>query len=175
MAAQQSIPPAVPEPNAATAEGFTRAIVELVIKATVVGAVSAAAEAVIAAMVAESPRQHFRGLPVRLDQETMRRRTDPRACGVDGSRREAGEDGERESSHGFTDVSANGERVARKQYQIAAAAGIIFRVARPGPATAPGRRPPRPRSAAFLPQRQGSRRSAATPSLRKRIRSADVW
>src|SRR5208282_1278264 len=93
-AAQQSVPVAVAEPDAATAEGFPRAVIELVFKTAMVGAVKATAEGVVGAMVAEPPWQRRRILPVRLNERRvrrqfsrLRRRTD-RGPGNEGEERE---------------------------------------------------------------------------------------
>ncbi len=80
-AAQQSLPVAVAIADAATAEGSRRAVIKLVFAAAMVGAVKAAAEAVIGAMVAKPPRQRRRILPVRQDEPRARRPCNGLLCG----------------------------------------------------------------------------------------------
>ena len=81
-AAQQSLPVAVAVADAATAEGSRRTVIKLVFTAAMVGAVKAAAEAVVAAMVAKPPRQRRRVLPVRQDQPRARRPCNGLLCGT---------------------------------------------------------------------------------------------
>src|ERR1700683_1007020 len=99
MTAQQSVPTAISEPGATTAEGFVRAIAELVIKPAMIGAVRAEMVGVGNAMVAESPWKHFRTLPVRRNKQTVRGQPHPRAGGWNGCPSKADEYCERKGFH----------------------------------------------------------------------------
>ena len=68
VAAQQSIPVAIAYAEAATAEGVARAVIELIVKSAMVGAVRPAAEPIVGAMVAKTQWQRLRALPIHLDE-----------------------------------------------------------------------------------------------------------
>src|SRR5262249_33879030 len=74
VTAQQSVPIAVANPDAATAERVFRAIVELIVGSAMIGTVIACLRDIEAAMVAKPSRQEPGLLPVDLDQKTT--------CGV---------------------------------------------------------------------------------------------
>ena len=63
-ATQLGCPVAIAPTDMATAKGFLRAVIELVIKAAMIGAVVAAMIRIEAAMVAKSPRQKSSILPI---------------------------------------------------------------------------------------------------------------
>jgi hypothetical protein len=99
VASQQSIPVAIAEPDAATTEGSTRAVIELVVQSAMIRAVEATAERIVGAMVAKSRRQRPRLLPIDLDERGSGRRNNDRSRRTKRNFRKAGEQCKRESFH----------------------------------------------------------------------------
>jgi hypothetical protein len=106
VATQQSGPVAIAEANAATAEGLTRAVIELVVEPAVVRAISAAAECVGGAMVAEPWRQRLRTLPIHVDERSPRKLIKRLRRRTDESRRNPSEQGESKCFHGIPSEEA---------------------------------------------------------------------